>query len=193
MDKGYKKERFITLKIKRSVAVRFRRFCKKYKTSQSLTLDHMMEFFDRNGVTPKDRLGQTITSLKGQMSRRFNAIIAIIRDIEKGQTKPTLAMLQALFEQHLQDPKGATLSEEDFDFLEPEPGGGSDTDFEIGELTIPKIRYDRLEEKLLSLQRDFEFVLTNIQQVHPPLGKSYLKVNLTQEKIETYKRTLKNL
>src|SRR5690606_9697718 len=102
MDRGYEKERFEGLKIKASVAKKFRRFCKGLSKSQSMGLLCMLEFFEANGVSPEERMDETIASLKWLMKRRFNAMIAILRDIEKSQTKPTAAMLQALFEQHLQ-------------------------------------------------------------------------------------------
>ncbi|MCX2682202.1 BfmA/BtgA family mobilization protein, partial [Galbibacter sp. EGI 63066] len=83
MDKGYEKERFVSLSIKSSVARKFRRFCKRKRASQSMALLSMLDFFEINGVSPEDRLGETITSLKRQIKQRFNAVVAIIRAVEK--------------------------------------------------------------------------------------------------------------
>ena len=103
MDRGYEKEAFTCLSIKKSIAKKYRRFCKTQGTSQSLTLMAMVEFFEHNGLSPQERLGETIASLKYLVKRRFNALIAILRSIEKEQTLPTMGMIQALFEQELEN------------------------------------------------------------------------------------------
>tara|TARA_R110002096_G_C14347601_1_gene702783 strand:+ start:204 stop:614 length:411 start_codon:yes stop_codon:yes gene_type:complete len=101
MDRGYEKEEFETLKIKKSVANEFRKFSKMLSKSQSMTLLIMMDFFNENGISPTEHLGPRMETLETRISmlikRRMNGMIAIIKDIEKSQTKPTVAMMQALF------------------------------------------------------------------------------------------------
>ena len=99
MDKGYEKERFESLKIKASVAKKFRRFCKKMSQSQSMTLQLMLDFFEKNGVSPNEAIGPQMQTLENLIKKRINGVIAIVKDIEKNQTKPTVAMMQSLFEQ----------------------------------------------------------------------------------------------
>lgn len=99
MDKSFKKEQFQTIKIKTSVVKKFRRFSKKMSQSQSMTLLLMLDFFENNGVSPNETLGSQIQTLESLIKKRINGVIAIVKDIEKNQTKPTVAMLQALFEQ----------------------------------------------------------------------------------------------
>ncbi|MCF6168806.1 BfmA/BtgA family mobilization protein [Lutibacter sp.] len=99
MDKGYEKERFESLKIKVSVAKKFRLFCKKMSKSQSMTLQLMLDFFEENGVSPNESIGPQIQTLENLIKKRINGVIAIVKDIEKNQTKPTVAMIQSLFEQ----------------------------------------------------------------------------------------------
>ncbi|WP_158977287.1 BfmA/BtgA family mobilization protein [Cellulophaga sp. L1A9] len=97
MDKGYEKERFEMLGIKTSIADRFRKFCKKMSKSQSMTLLLMIEFFEDNGISPKEKMGPNMQTLENKINKRINAVIAIIKDIEKNHDKPTTAMLQSLF------------------------------------------------------------------------------------------------
>lgn len=99
MDKGYEKEGFETLKIKASIAFKFRRFCKSMSKSQSMTLLLMLEFFEENGVSPNESIGPKIHTLEALIKKRINGVIAIMKDIEKNQTKPTVAMIQSLFEE----------------------------------------------------------------------------------------------
>ena len=97
MDKGYEKERFEMLGIKVSVAKRFRKFSKKLSKSQSMTLLLMLDFFEENGISPNEKIGPNMQTLESEIKKRINAVIAIIKDIEKNHDKPTTAMLQSLF------------------------------------------------------------------------------------------------
>ncbi|MBU2949296.1 hypothetical protein KO493_01115 [Tamlana agarivorans] len=97
MDKGFEKESFEKLGIKTSVAQRFREFCKKMSKSQSTTLLLMLDFFEDNGISPNETLGPNMQTLEREIKKRINAVIAIIKDIEKHHDKPTTAMLQSLF------------------------------------------------------------------------------------------------
>jgi len=103
MDRGYENEGFETLKIKSSVAIEFRKFSKMLSKSQSMTLLLMLDFFQENGISPNESIGPNMETLENRISllikKRVNGMIAIMKDIEKNQTKPTVAMLQSLFEQ----------------------------------------------------------------------------------------------
>ena len=109
MDEELKKERFEKLGIKTSVAIRFREFCKKMSKSQSMTLMLMLDFFEENGISPSESMGPRMETLEMRMSllikKRMNGMIAILKDIEKSQTKPTAAMLYSLFEQSVPEKK----------------------------------------------------------------------------------------
>ncbi len=82
MDKGYEKERFEKLGIKISVAIRFRKFCKKMSKSQSMTLLLMIEFFEENGISPDESIGPKMQTLESLIKKRINGVIAIMKDIE---------------------------------------------------------------------------------------------------------------
>jgi hypothetical protein len=99
MDEGFENEQFETLKIKASVALKFRRFCRTMSRSQSMTLLLMLEFFQVNGISPMDSLGPNLMASEVRILKRINAVIAIMRDMEKTQTKPTAAMILSLFEE----------------------------------------------------------------------------------------------
>jgi hypothetical protein len=99
MDKGYEKERFESVSIKAPVAKKFKDYCKGISKSQSMTLLLMLEFFENNGISPEESIGPHIQTLENLIKKRINGVIAIMRDIEKNQTKPTVAMLQTLFEE----------------------------------------------------------------------------------------------
>lgn len=99
MDIGYEKERFESFKIKASVAKKFRRYSREISKSQSMTLLLMLEFFENNGISPTENFGPKMVTLESLIKKRINGVIAILKDIEKTQTKPTAGILNALIEQ----------------------------------------------------------------------------------------------
>lgn len=109
MDKGYERERFESLSIKRSVAKKFRKYCRSISRSQSMTLLLMLEFFRDNGISPLESLGPNLMASEIRILKRINAVIAIMRDMEKTQTKPTAAMILSLFEESAQNEKPLIL------------------------------------------------------------------------------------
>ncbi len=107
MDKGYEKERFESVSLKTSVAKKFNKYCQKLSMSKSMTLLIMLEFFDENGISPAESMGPKMQTLENLIKKRISGVIAILKDIEKGQTKPTVAMMQSLFQEA--EPKKQTL------------------------------------------------------------------------------------
>ena len=99
MDKGYENERFESVSIKSSVVRKFRRYCRNISKSQSMALLLMIEFFEDNGISPTESMGPKMQTLENLIKKRINGVIAILKDIEKSQTKPTVAMILSLFEE----------------------------------------------------------------------------------------------
>ncbi|SDD91615.1 hypothetical protein SAMN05421636_102308 [Pricia antarctica] len=99
MDRGYEKERFESVSIKTSVVKKFRRYCRQLSKSQSMTLLLMLEFFEDNGISPNESMGPHMQTLEKLIKKRINGVIAILKDIEKSQTKPTVAMMETLFKE----------------------------------------------------------------------------------------------
>lgn len=176
MDKGYEKERFVSISIKDSVAQKFKKFCKQYSKSQSMTLLDMIDFFKVNEIAPNERLGETISSIKHLMKKRFNGVVAIMRDIEKTQTKPTNAMLQQLFQEASKEEE-----EEVYDF------GTPTLITENEELEYYRNEYQKSQQKNVKLKQSFDYLLSKIVIEKRSFGKNYLKLNLSLEEYEKIK------
>ena len=179
MDKGLEKEHFVTFKLKSSVGKRFRRFSKTFGKSQSITLLAMMDFFEVNEVSPNERLGETISSLKYQMKRRFNAVIAIIRDIEKNQTRPTTAMLQKLFEE-----ASSETEEEDYGFGTPQLMDENE------ELIHYRENYHRIQEEHHNLKQELRVLLEKTQYIKSSFGRGHFKLDMTEAELKELKQRL---
>ena len=88
---------FITIRFKRKTAKRFQEFSKMHFKTHTEAMESILDFFLYNEISPKEKLGPTGRTIEAKLLKRINAVIAIMRDVEKTQTKPTVAMLQSLF------------------------------------------------------------------------------------------------
>src|SRR5690606_5988767 len=119
MDRGYEKEGFVTISVKASVAKKFKKFSKEISRSQSMSLLLMLEFFNNNGISPTENFGPKMVTLESLIKKRINGVIAILKDIEKTQTKPTAGMISALFEQGEQKKKPLMIEKKRLDSDNP--------------------------------------------------------------------------
>lgn len=106
-EERLRKTEFSAISIKNPIAKKFRKFSKKIAITHSETLQVMMNFFERNSISPNEDVGENMVRLEKNLQKRINVVIAIMKDIEKTQTRPTIAMLQALLEQ--EEPKKKPL------------------------------------------------------------------------------------
>lgn len=98
LKKRKKMDSFITIRFKRKTAKRFQDFSKTHFKTHTEAMENILDFFFYNEISPKEKLGPTGRTIEAKLLKRINAVIAIMRDVEKTQTKPTMAMIQSLFE-----------------------------------------------------------------------------------------------
>ena len=187
-----KKYRFSTISIKKEVAQRFRKFSKNVSSSHTQTLVAILDFFEIHQLSPMDSIDGSLSAVEIRIKRRISNAIAIIKDIEKNQTLPTVAMLQSLFQEQFEPKEEDSDFEDDFDFIEKKFENGREEEEWLEETTVPKILYDRLEDKMEELKKDFDYVLEHVKAVKNNFGKDYLKLELPIQAVEKYKRTIKN-
>lgn len=174
-----KKYSFSAISIKAKVASRFRKFSKSVARSHTDTLETMMNFFDWNELSPNESLGANMKTLENRLKKRINALVAIVRDIEKNQTKPTNAMLQLLFQE---SPGQNEPQEELFEFEQQE------LITENEELTYYRNRYEGIQRKYETLKDDLEKIIDKTSYVKGSFGGGYLKLELTKEEFENFKQ-----
>jgi len=112
-------------------------------------------------------------------------MIAIIKGIEMNQTKPTTAMLLAPFEEG--------LTQEEPILVERKFSEGKIENELVEDITVPKIRYERLEDNMKSVKKDFIYVLDKVKVVKSSFGKDYLKLELTEGELVKFRRTLRRI
>jgi len=89
---------FIGIRFKKKTARRFQEFSRTHFKSHTEAMATMLDFFYYNEISPKEKLGPTGRTIEASIKKRINAVIAIMRDMEKTQTKPTVAMIESLFQ-----------------------------------------------------------------------------------------------
>lgn len=92
---------FGTIRLHYRTIKRFRRFSRKITKSYSETLELVMDFFEWHGISPESKFPKRVDEDGEKTRKRINALIAIVRDIEKTQTLPTNAMLLSLFGENI--------------------------------------------------------------------------------------------
>lgn len=178
MDDKYKKERFEGLKIKTSVAIKFRKYCKAISKSQSMALQLMLDFFEDNSISPFESLGTNMTTLEGSIKKRINALIAIIKDIEKTYHKPSTAILQTLFE----ETSNIEKEEEEFNFETP------NLITENEELDYYQKQYFTFKTNYNDLKYDVETIFKNTKYIKSSFGTGHYRMNITKEEFEKIKQ-----
>ena len=84
-----------------------------------MTLKLMLDFFENNSLSPFESLGTNMTTLESSIKKRINSVIAIVKDIEKNQTKPAVAMLHSLFQQTTEEKKPLLLEKKEIMQVKP--------------------------------------------------------------------------
>jgi predicted transcriptional regulator len=183
--KGKYEYNYSAISIRHDVAVLFRVFSKKISKSHTNTLVIIMDFFKWHGFNPSERFTKSILEEILKNRKRTEANIAIMRNIEKNQTEPTTIMLQSLFEEKLTEEEPEMFEKK---FIDKPPEEKKEI-----KITVPKIRYEQLHSKLISVKSDFQYVLENVNLVKSNFGKNYFKLELTEGELEKFKRILKNI
>ncbi|WP_394973753.1 BfmA/BtgA family mobilization protein [uncultured Croceitalea sp.] len=178
--KGKYEYKYLALNLKASVVKRFRSFAKKIAGSQSEALEKMINFFEWHGFKPNDRFADSILEEIRKNRKRTEANIAILRDIEVTQTKPSNTMLLSLFGENLRQQE-PVRREKKFVEKPKRPQKEIDT-------TVPKIRYERLQEEMKRLSQDFDYVLGKARLVKSSFGKPYLKLEISSSELARYRR-----
>lgn len=178
-----KKFPFVTLKIKLKTAEEFKKYSRQLGTQHTETLQIMLDFFETNRFTLFESLGSNLSGLEKKIKMRINTVVAILKDIEKTQTKPTHAMIQLLFQEK---PLKKDI------LLEKKPLQKEES-YSPNDLILNSDPSIELERKLTSTKKELYALLKKVKVTHNNFGKENIQLKISQEELENIKTKLKNL
>jgi len=126
-------DEFGTIRLHKRTIKRFKGFSRKITKSYSKTLEVILHFFEWHGISPESKFPKRINEDGQKTRKRINALIAILRDIEKTQTLPTNSMLLSLFGEQVKQEKPRLIEKKK-------------KEKEKKEEMVSKYRYDRLNQ-----------------------------------------------
>jgi len=182
--KDENKYKYSAISIKEEVAVRFRRFSKKFSKSHSEVLTGIMNFFEYQQINPFDGSLRKLTEITIRNGKKIDKVIAILKNIEKTQIKPIHIMIKLLFQKYAEgeQEKEPRLIEKKF-FPEL---------YEKEDKPVAKIIHDGLKGDFKEYRKTSKELLKHIEYIEPRFGKPYLKVNLSLGEYKHLRNSLTN-
>ena len=178
---------YSNITVKKETATRFRSYSKKFGKSHSEVLDGMIQYFKENNLDPFGEgtkiILDSLKELEKKMMKKFDRLIAIIKNMEKTSIRPTYEMVLILYEAYVKDgrkPKRepVKIQEERMDFLEPRN-------------TVPKVEHDRILQEFKEYKKHCNEILNSVEKVEPMMGRPYLKINMGIGDFESLRYQLK--
>ncbi|TNJ46095.1 hypothetical protein KFZ70_09045 [Tamlana fucoidanivorans] len=171
--------------------MRYRSFCRELKVTQSMNLNNMMDFFKGNDMLPTDTLESHLGQVEQAIKKRINALVAIIRDIERQQTAPTHEMLQLLFQEaggQLRKPPETSktiaglkvLDQPELSFEKHEAILAKLQDIPIDGYTHYKNQYFKTQQQLQDLQSLINKSLKQSKYISPSFGSGYVRLEISK-------------
>lgn len=169
------------IQLKLRTANRFREFSQKNNSNQSETLDLILDFFEKNNLSPFDTLVPSKVSLENLIKKRIDAVIAILKNIEKTQTKPSFLMLELLME-------GRPLPEKKLEATTKKIGSQSN----LKSREQLELEMNRLQDLLKASKKNLEYLLQKVELKGNSFGSDYLKLNIPLTELEQFKIAIKH-
>ncbi len=178
---------YSNITIKKETAVRFRNYSKRFDKSHSELLDGMVGYFKENDLDPFGAgikvILDSFKKLEVRMMKKFDRIIAIIKNMERTSIRPTYEMVLILYEAYVRIGRNLKtepiqLKEEGMDFLEPRN-------------TVSKVEHDRILHEYENYKKRCHEILETVEKVEPIMGKPYLKINMGIGEFQSLKYQLK--
>lgn len=144
----------------------------------------MLDFFIYNEISPKESFGPNGRTIQNLIKKRFNAMVAIMKNMEKNGVLPTKAMIELLFEHSPRKKRGQAplLMEGREDDRE------RDRFFKkVEEALVIERKYTNLKRDLRQNRIELKALLNKVQLIKSRFGKSRLQLDMSPEEFEKLK------
>lgn len=169
---------------------RFRSFSKTHGKTHSDVLEGMMDFFTKYQMSPFQDFGPNIRGMETNIKKRINALIAVVKDIEKHGVNPTKAMMELLFEHAPQKNK----QQKSHSSIKQNMPVKDDAFFKSAFETIELQKENTIiKQNLEQLQQQFMETLEKVEVTKSSFGRSKLYLNMNLEEYNHLKASLKTI
>ncbi|MGB5822392.1 MAG: BfmA/BtgA family mobilization protein [Saonia sp.] len=179
---------FSNIRFKKATAQKFQQFSRKFFKTHTETMQTMLDFFYYNEISPKERFGPTARTLENLIKKRFNAMAAIMKEMDKHGVSPTKAMMELLFEHAPQKNKQQNSLSSHKQNMPVKDDAFFKSAFETIELQKENTI---LKQNLEQVQQQFMQTLDKVEINKSSFGKSKLHLNMKLEEYNTLKSSLK--
>ena len=179
---------FRTIRVKTGTAAHFREFSKHLFKTHTEALQTMLDFFFYNEISPKERFGPTGRTLENLIKKRFSAMAAIMKELDKHGITPTRAMMELLFEHAPQQNKQQKSSSSNKQNMPVKDDAFFKLAFESIEMqkqnTILRQNLDKIRQRFIE-------TLDKVEINKSRFGQTKLQLNMTLEEYNNLESTLK--
>ena len=148
----------------------------------------MLDFFFYNEISPKESFGPNGRTIANLIKKRFDAMAAMMKNIENHGVLPTKAMMELLFEHSPRKKRGQAPLLMEGREVDPE----RDRFFKkVEEALVIERKYTNLKRDLGQNRAEFIALLNKVQFVKSRFGKSRLQLDMTLEDFDMLKLKLK--
>jgi hypothetical protein len=149
----------------------------------------MLDFFIYNEISPRESFGPNGRTIAELIKKRFNAMAAMMKNIEMHGVLPTKAMLELLFEHSPRKKQGQAPLLMDGKKADPD----RDMFFKkLEEAIVLEKNYTNLKRDLSQIRTEFINLLNKVELVKSSFGKPKLQLDMTPEEFEQVKMKLKS-
>lgn len=172
---------FNTIRLKKKTIEKFKEYSKKVSPNYSETLDFMIAFFEDNYLSPYDILNSPMWSFNKIINKRMDAVVAIIRNMEKTQLIPSREMLETLFDEADKEDEEPLYIERTQEEIE-----ASKTETEKL-IDLYHNQYKESREQLVETRKYLIQILDDLTYVKSTFSKDYYRLDVSKEKMEELK------
>ncbi len=170
---------FNTIRLKRKTLEEFKEYSLKTSPNYSETLDFMIAFFKDTGLSPYDTMNNPVLASTIAINRRIDYVISLLKNMEKTQLIPTRKMLESLFE---------GIKEKEPMYIER-----TSKEIEASKVGTEKLtayyseETNKTKRELYTVKKEVWNLLNELSYIKNTFGKSYYRLDVSQEKIEKIK------
>lgn len=168
------KKEIMPLEIQETTARKLREYAGQLGRPGDEILLGMLAYFKENECSPFDRNALTLSDVRKKINIGIRTIAAILRNMEKTQTKPTLAMLQLLFEESAVRKKELLVEKRT-----RHNAKAADQEQDI------------VREQLVETTRNLHEILDRVVVTHNSFGQRRLRLQISLEELEAIRASLR--